>query len=239
MSDSTTLAIATNIITAPSKAFEALRERSRALLPVLVLIVGSSAVQFAYFSKVDLGWLMDTQLQQAQATNPQITDAQRQQVVGAVSRVPPTVRGTITAVTTIVGLFLLILLAATYYKVVSLFTHDGVRFGQWFMLICWCRLPIALAVVATIVNLTINDARFMLPDKINPLSFGNLLSIDPTSVTTAQRTLLNIDITAIWTTVLSVLGYQIFARCSLVKAATIVLAPLAVIVLVVTAISLR
>jgi hypothetical protein len=237
MADSSNLALATNIITAPNKAFAELRERSRALLPVLVLIVGASAVSFSYISKVDLAWMMDAQLQQAQANNAQITDAQRKQVADAVARIPPAVRGTGAALVANTGLFLVLLLSAAYYKVVSLFTRDGVRFGQWFMLTCWCRLPVALGFVATIVNLTVNDARFMLQDSINPLSFGNLLSIDPTSVTTIQRALLSFDITALWTIVLAVLGYQVFARCSLVKAATIVLAPLAVVALVVTVVT--
>src|SRR5215470_1915680 len=93
MADTSSIAIATNIFTAPNKAFAALRERSLLLLPLLVLIVGPTVTSFEYFSKVDLAWMMDTTLQQAQANNPQITDAQRHQVADAVGRIPPSVRG--------------------------------------------------------------------------------------------------------------------------------------------------
>lgn len=239
MSDPTNLTLVTDLITAPKKAFAALRERPRGLLPVLVLMVGYSAVSYVYISKVDLAWMMETQLQQAQATNAQLTDAQRRQVVDAVARIPPAVRGTGAAIFADISLFLVLVLSAAYYRVVSLFTRDGVTFGQWFALTCWCLLPVVLGQVAVIVNLTINDARFMLQDAINPLSFGNLLSIDRTGATNAQRALLNVDITSIWAVVLAVLGYQVFAKCSAVKAVTIALAPLAVIALVVTVVSLR
>jgi hypothetical protein len=54
-----------------------------------------------------------------------------------------------------------------------------------------------------------------------------------------QRVLLGIDVTVIWTLVLSILGYQAFTKSSIVKAATVVLAPLAIIVVIGTLIALR
>jgi hypothetical protein len=235
MADSSYVALATNIFTAPSEAFIALKERPRVLLPVLVLLIGFSAVSFYFLSHVDMGVFLDTLLRSG---NANLTDAQREQAVAAAARFPPSVYGAFGALSSC-AIFLIYFIVASYYTVVSFVTGDGVRLKQWFALICWCALPQVFGIVAQLVNMLVNDPRFMQPEQINPLSFGNLLSIDPTAAPTLQRRLLGVDITAIWTVVLVVLGYQSFTKSSYVKAAAIVLGPLALIVVVATLLSLR
>jgi Yip1 domain len=236
MADTSSLAIATNIVTSPSEAFAALKERPRFLLPLLLLIVGYAAVSFLYINKVDLGWLIE---QQMQLSGSDVPAAQREQAIEAATKISPLFYGAIGAVGTCFYLLLVTFIVAVYYTGVSFVSGDGVRLKQWFSLICWCALPAVLGVIAQIVNLSINDARFMPQDAINPLSFGNLLSIDRTGKTILQRVLLGIDITVIWTLVLSILGYQAFTKGSIVKAAAVVLAPLAIIVVIGTLIALR
>jgi Yip1-like protein len=236
MADTSSLAIATNIVTSPSEAFAALKERPRFLLPLLLLIVGYSAVSFLYINKVDLGWLMEQQLQLGGAD---LSAADREVAIERATSLSPVFYGVIGAVGTSFYLLLVTFLVAAYYTGVSFVSGDGVRLKQWFSLILWCLFPSILGLIAQIVNLSINDARFMPQDAINPLSFGNLLSIDRTGKTILQRVLLGIDVTVIWTLVLSVLGYQAFAKSSIVKAAIVVLAPLAVIVVIGTLLALR
>lgn len=235
MADTSSLAIATNIVTSPSEAFAALKERPRFLLPLLLLILGYSAVSFLYINKVDLGWLMEQQLQLGGADLPA---AQREEAIERATSISPAFYGVIGAVGTSFYLLLVTFLVAAYYTGVSFVSGDGVRLKQWFSLILWCALPSVLGLIAQIVNLSVNDARFMPQDAINPLSFGNLLSIDRTGRTILQRVLLGIDVTVIWTLVLSILGYQAFTKSSIVKAATVVLAPLAIIVVIGTLIAL-
>ena len=174
MADSSYAALATNIFTAPREAFVALREQPRVLLPVLVLLIGFSTVSFYFLSHVDMGFFLDNELRSGSAN---ITDAQREQAVAAAAKIPPLVYGAIGAVGAIFSRLLVIFLIAAYYTIVSSATHDGVKLKQWFALACWCTLPQVLGVVAQIVNMLVNDPRFMLPDSINPLAFGNLLSI--------------------------------------------------------------
>jgi len=183
-----------------------------------------------------MGFFLDNQMR---AGNASITDAQREQAVAAATKIPPLVYGAIGAVSSIFFVFLIILLVASYYTVVSFVTNDGVKLKQWFALLCWCTLPQALGIVAQLVNMIVNDPRFMLQDQINPLAFGNLLSIDRTGVSLVQRILLGIDVTAIWSLVLQVLGYQYFTKKSYATSAAIVLGPIAMIVLVGTLIALR
>jgi hypothetical protein len=236
MADTSSLAIATNIVTSPSEAFAALKEQPRFLLPLLLLIVGYAAVSFVYINEVDLGWLLE---QQMQLSGAELPAAQREQAIERATSISPMFYGAIGAVGTSFYLLLVTFIVAVYYTGVSFVSGDGVRLKQWFSLICWCALPSVLGVIAQIVNLSINDARFMPQDAINPLSFGNLLSIDRAGKTILQRALLGIDVTVIWTLVLSILGYQAFAKSSIVKAAVVVLAPLAIIVVIGTLIALR
>src|SRR5688572_31253985 len=95
MADSTTVGILTNIFTAPAIAFAAIKERPSPWLPLLVLIVGTFAVQFTYMQAVDLPWLIDQQLQQAGAD---ITEEQRSQAVDAATQIPASVLGAIQGV---------------------------------------------------------------------------------------------------------------------------------------------
>jgi len=237
MADTSTLAIATNIFTSPNQAFAAIKERAPLLLPVLLLILSFSTVNVLYVSRVDMGWLIDQQLQTAGTT--QLTAEQREQAVNAATRLPKAVYGVAGAVGTTLAVFLFLLIGALYYTGVSFATGDGVRLKQWFALSCWCTLPSMLGAVAQIVNLLVNDPRFMPSDAINPLSFGNVLSIDRTGVTILQRVLLNIDFTALWGIALSVLGYQAFTKSSIVKSAAVVLGPPVAIVLIWTLLALR
>ena len=93
MADSTSsVGVLSNIFTAPSLAFAAIKERPNPWVPLLVLMIAVFVVQFTYMQVVDFPWLIDQQLQQAGAN---MTDAQRAQVVDATTRVPPSVLGVI------------------------------------------------------------------------------------------------------------------------------------------------
>jgi hypothetical protein len=237
MADSSYVALATNIFTAPSEAFVALKERPRVLLPVLVLLIGFSAVSFYFLTHVDMGFFLDNQLRSG---NANITDAQREQAVAAAAKIPPLAYGAIGAASSILFVFLLIFLVAAYFTIASFVTGDGVKLKQWFALLCWCTLPQVLGIIAQLVNMVVNDPRFMLQDQINPLAFGNLLSIDRSpSTPIVQRILLGIDVTAIWSLVLQILGYQAFTKSSFVKSAAVVLGPIALIVAIGTLLALR
>jgi uncharacterized membrane protein YwzB len=235
MANSSYVALATNIFTAPREAFVALKEQPRVLLPVVVLLIGFSVVSFYFLSHVDMGFFLDNQLRSG---NANMTDAQREQALTAATKIPPLVYGAIGAVTSNIAVFLIILLVASYFTIVSFMTNDGVKLKQWFALLCWCTLPQVLGIIAQLVNMIVNDPRFMLQDQINPLAFGNLLSIDRTGAPLVQRILLGIDITAFWSLALQVLGYQSFTKKPYATSAAIVLGPIALIVAIGTLVAM-
>ena len=229
MTSTSSLAIATNIFTAPMEAFEALKDQPRVWFPIVVLVVAYTAVNFAYLYSVDLPWFMDAQMQ---ATGNQLTEAQREQAADRASNVSPAFFAVIGSVSTSGFVLLVMFLTALYYTGISFVAHDGIKLKQWFALVAWCTLPTVLGAVAQVVNILATDSRFMLQDEINPLSFGNLLSIDRTGASIGQRILLGIDLTTIWGIVLTVLGYQAWTKSSIVKSLAVVLGPLALIVVI-------
>jgi hypothetical protein len=228
MADSSPVGILSNIFTAPSKAYPYIKERPNPWLPLLVLMFGYAAVGFVYLQVVDLPWMLERQLSQG----GNLTEAQLDQAVEGALQISPTVYGVIGAVTSPLGFLLILALISLYYTAVSFASNDGVKYGQWFALNAWCALPAVLGLIASLVNLLINDARFLPQEQINPLSFGSLLAIDGEGAPIVQRILLGLDPATVWSTVLMILGYQAFTQRSVVRATVVVMGPLALIVLV-------
>jgi Yip1 domain len=238
MSDPSALSTVVNVFASPSEAFAVIKERQRAWLPLLILFAGIWIVSMLYLHKVDLRWLIDSQIAQGLSqSNAQLTEEQRQKAIESALRFSPTVYGALGASVSSLVVLIFISISALYYSGVSFFTGDGVSFKQWFALVCWCTLPAVLGIGAQIVNLIVSDARFMPQDALNPLAFGNLLSIDRTGATIIQRVLLGIDVTTLWSLVLAVLGYQAWTKSSLVKTLGVVFGPWIVIVAIGTAVA--
>lgn len=230
MADSSSVNVLVNIFTAPSAAFAALKERPNPW-PALLIVLGLyAAVSYLYTQAVDLPWLIDRQLSQG----GNLTEEQRSQAVDAALQISPAVYGVIGAVTSPLSILIVYALSALYYTGVSFATNDGVKYGQWFALVAWATMPIVFGLAASFVNLMVSDARFLPQEQLNPLSFGNLLALDGEGAPMSQRILLSLDITTLWSIVLSIIGYQVFTQRSIVRAAVVVLAPLAVIVGIVT-----
>lgn len=235
MAEHSSLATAANIFAAPNEAFEAIKSRPTVLLPIIVLVLGYSAVSMAYMHSVDLPWFMEQQIAGAPA---EMSAAEREQAIRAASAISPTTLGAIGSVTSSIFILTCIFLMALYYTGVSFATNDGIKLKQWFSLTCWCTLPVALGILASLVNILAGDARFMAQEEINPLGFGNLFGIEMESPSVMQRILFGLDLTSMWALVLMVLGYQAWTRRSILAAVAIVLGPLAAIVLITTLVTM-
>jgi hypothetical protein len=230
MADSTSVGVLSNIFTAPSLAFSAIKERPNPWLPLIVLMTGVFLQQFMYMQAVDYPWLIDQQLQQAGG----MTDAQREQTVDMMTSLPESAMAAIQGVGGAISILIIYALFALYYTGVSFATNDGHKFQQWLALIAWCSLPSLLGIIASLVNLQVTDARFLLPTQLNPLSFGSLIGVDQQGATVVETYLMALDVTVLWSLVLMILGYQAFTKRSTATSAMIVLAPYAVIALIVS-----
>jgi hypothetical protein len=237
MADSSSVGVLTNIFTAPQAAFAAIKERPSPWVPLLILMIGTFAVQYMYMQAVDFAWLMDRQLE-GSLGGGQLTEEERRETVDAMTQIPPTVLGAAQGGSAAIVILIVYALVALYYTGVSFATHDGIKYGQWLALVAWCSLPTVFGLIASFVNLLVSDARFLPAEQLNPLSFGSLLAIDGEGATPVERILLGLDVTVLWATVLQILGYQAFTQRSIVRATIVVLGPLALIVLIATLVAL-
>lgn len=218
----------TNIFTSPGEAFRTLRERPSFLLPVAVLLAASVAVILWYYSAVDVVWMMERSLETSQAELPA---DQREQMLEQLGQAP---RGVLAGTSAIAATFIvivLLLLTAMYFSIVSMLTNDGLRFRQWFSLASWASLPVALASVASLVNLALNDPTYLPAEELNPLAIRNLLELDIQGSGFTAALLTYGDVTSIWALALMVIGYRQWTGRDIAVSALIVTGPLLVIIL--------
>jgi hypothetical protein len=210
---------------APSEAFAAIRERPSPWLPLVSIALGACLISLLYFHEVDLGWFFERQMQAAAERGAlNLTDEQRAQAIEAQANMSPMVLASIGAATSAVGIVVIFALVALYLLAVSL--KAGVKYKQWFAFVAWCSFPAVLGMLAQIVNLLVNDARFMPQEAVNPLSFGNLLGLEYQGRSVLQSILLYLDFSAVWSLVLQIVGYQLWTRRAALISAVIVLGPL-------------
>jgi hypothetical protein len=235
MADSSSVSVLTNIFTAPTTAFAALRQRPSPWLALLIVLIGYAAVSYLYLQVVDLPWMLDRQLSQG----GNLTEEQRNQAVETALQISPTVYGVIGAITTPLSIVIIFALIALYFTGVSFATNDGVKYKAWMTVVAWGFMPIVFGLAATFINLMVSDARFMGQERLNPLSFGNLLGIDMEGATTGERVLLSLDVTVCWAVGLWVLGHHVFTQKPITRSAIVVFAPIIVIVLISVALAGR
>lgn len=222
MADKNILLTAVNVIAAPREAFEALRLKPTVLLPLVAVILANTAVMFAYYSEVDIAWVMESGLQNASVD---LTPAQRQAALNRMGNLSPVVVASTGAVSAALFLTLWFFLNAAYLAGVSFVTDDGFGLKHWFAMICWCALPLLFGAAASLVNIFFNDATFLRPDQMNPLSFSSLLDLDSAAASAMRQSVQTLDISAIWAMVLGVYAYHAWTRRNLLESALIVLAP--------------
>jgi Yip1 domain len=218
--------IAVNIFTSPREAFAAIRERPRFWLPLVLVVLASSATAAIYLMGVDVEWFYGEQLRNS---GRNMTEEQIEQATRFMTSLPSPVLGAIGAMSAMIFLPILYLLSALYYRIVSGFTKDGVRYAQWFGLVCWCALPALLAQIATGVNLLTNDISLMPQSDVNPLSIPNLLGMELSAGSPLAGIAAYLDPTTIWTTVLTVIGYRTWTGKSLFVSILVVITPLVLI----------
>ena len=222
VADDSILAIAVNMIAAPREALQTLKLKTAALAPLSVIVIANAAIILAYYSQVDLTWLVETDMQNSPR---ELTQEQREAAADFMGDTSPMLLGSIGALAATVVLALLFVLNAAWLSGISLLSNDGIGFRYWFSMICWCALPLVFGYAASLVNLFVSDATFLPADRINPLSFSSLLNIESANGRMLRQSMQSLDITAIWSMALVVFGYHTWTQRSLLKSALIVFSP--------------
>ena len=222
MADTKLLDTAVNIIASPREALESLKLKPTILLPLAAIVIANVAVVFAYYSQVDIAWVLEASLQNA---TEDLGPREREAALDRMQNLSPMVVASAGAVSAALFLTLWMFLNAAYLAGISLVTDDGLRLKHWFAMICWCALPIVFGSAASLANIFLSDATFLRPDRMNPLSFSSLLDLDSAAGNAMLQSVQSLDITAAWAIVLTVCAYHVWTRRNLLASALIVLAP--------------
>lgn len=157
----------------PRKAFLELDARPRFWWPLLLLTLGTVAINAWYTSIVDLEWLTDQQLRNnPMAQNMTSAEIERLARDAASRRGLNVVIGT---VGTLVVLPVILLVSALYYSLAGKITAVERSFRHWLALSAWSTMPTLLTLLASaVVLLTAGSSQISQAD-LQPLSLNALL----------------------------------------------------------------
>ena len=205
------------IFTEPGPAMERVRERSMVWLPLLLLTLGTAAIQAWYYQVVDFAWLQDLML----SANTEMDAAQREAARGFMSR--NVLMGS-AVVGTLVAIPLILAISAVYYLLAAKVIGNELGFGKWFAFVTWTSVPTLLMLPAMAVQLLMHGDGQLAPDALTPLSLNQLFFHLPMEHRWAG--LLNaLNLLTLWATVVAVIGYRRWTGKSTGTSVFIVLLP--------------
>ena len=209
-----------DIVAAPSAAFARLKEKPSVLFPLLLVLLAICSVQVGYILLTDRGFLIEQQLEQAEALVGNMSDEQRGQAEENMRNTSTTALLLNAGVTTAIFTFLIIALYALYLRIVSKFSFVEYGWKAWLSLLSWTSIPLVFGAIASwVVLLTSSNGQVPMLE-LNPLNFSYLLGLGITSGPLSQIGPLHL-----WSFALLALGYQHWTKKSLPSSALISLGP--------------
>lgn len=210
-----------DIIAAPSKALDEVRDRVRWLwVPLGIVIVLSLASMVTYFAWVDFDWLVDQAVAEAMqaGTNPSAE-------AGIRGFMQPGTMMAVTVVSIVVMTPLIYLLQTAYLHLVNKLTgNPELRFGQWFALSAWSAFPMVFQALSICVLIAMTANRQLGQHELSPLSLQSLLiRADAGSSWATWGS--SISLITFWTIGLLALGILRWTGASALKAVIIAAAP--------------
>ena len=199
----------------PRRAFGMLEPKRHAWLPLVLLIISAVVLMTWYFSVVDFSWLMD----QMFAT---VKDASQR--AAAKSMMTRNMMRITTLITSVLLYPAMFAVTGLYFMIVGKSINKDVGFGTGFALSAWASVPGLLMLPLGAVAITLASGGQLGFSELNPLSLNQLffhheLTHPMTSV------LDSISVTSIWGMVLTVIGFQVWAKVSTSTALKVVLIP--------------
>jgi hypothetical protein len=211
-------ALAVALATAPSSAFVELRERPRFWFPLLLLIVATVAINYWYYSIVDLEWFKDAMF----ASNPHMSEQERTAAMGMVTR---TTMLWSSVVGTVIFLPIVFLIEALLLFVAAKVTKVALGYGYWFAMACWSSLPALLGIVVAAIFLLMSDNAQLSPGLIQPLSLNELLVHLPMG-SPGESLLQTLGIPAFLSWALLIIGVRTWTQRTWAFSAAFVLVPI-------------
>ena len=218
------LALAWAMLTAPTAAFNELRERPRSLLPLLLILVGTVGVLAWYYAMVDIDWLAD-RLMDATPRTRNLPEAERTKAMAVMNR--PFLMGS-----SVIGAAIVLLLMrvgeAAYFSLAGKITNVQYSFRHWFALACWTAIPQFLTVLLMVGYLLLSPTNQISNEELQLLSLNELF-FHRTMGEPGYALLSNLTLLTPWVWLLTVIGVRIWSGRSWVFSTVFALLPEALI----------
>lgn len=213
------LSIAINVLTAPTEAFRTIRQHPTALFPLVLIIASTMGVMAWYFAVLDYDWYIDDTLSQF----PDFSEQQMEDAREGMQSFSQSSMMWITMLSGSVTILVIYLLQSSYLSLFSALRGDDIRFRQWWSLVAWTNLPSLFLAISMAVNILLNPSGQLSTLELNGLTLLSLgMETDNPSL---NRIFSTINLAMIWNLVLLVMAYRQWLQESVIKAATIVVAP--------------
>jgi hypothetical protein len=220
------IALSVALATAPSSAFEDLRQRPRFWFPLLLIIVTTSAIWYWYYSVVDFEWFKQTVLSNTPDVQALPAD-QRDAVMGMYTR-NMLKWGSTVAIAFVTAI--VFLLSALYLWLAAKVTKlpSELRFKHWFAFGTWASLPLVLGNLVSAILLMLSDSPQISPGTMAPLGLNELLVHVPFG-NPAQGVLDSLSIPAFLSWALMIIGVKVWSQRSWIFSTVFILLPAVVI----------
>jgi len=208
------------LATAPSSAFAELRERPRYWFPLVLLVISTVAIQFWYYSIVDIDWWKDA-MYSNHPDMQKLSETERAQAMSMLNR-NTLLWGSMVSVAFLLPI--VFLLQALYLQLAAKVTKLSQGFKHWFALACWCSLPLLLGNVVSVILLFLSENSQVSPSVLAPLSLNELLLHRPMG-SPGHMLLESLGIPTFLSFALMIIGIRVWSQRSWVFSATMTLLP--------------
>jgi hypothetical protein len=205
-----------NVILEPTPTFARIKERTHGWLPLLLTIVSSLVVMLWWVNSTDFVWLREHVMMGQADAKPEIRAAMEHSLT-------PTFLMWSTGLATVLGTPVLFAAAALYYFLAGKVMGASIGFGKWFGFAAWVSVPRLLVLPLSALQILTSHGRVAMED-LSMVSLNYLVFHLPPSSPWAGL-LYSIDLPAIWTVVLSVIGLRVWTGCSTGACVTAALVP--------------
>jgi hypothetical protein len=209
-----------NVILEPSPTFARLKDKPRAWVPLLLLVLLTLGITFWYVSTLDFAWFREHML----AAQGNVKPEQRAALEHFLT--PKTMMWS-SGAGAVLGTPVVCALAALYYLLAAKVMGTGIGYGKWFGFAVWTSIPRLLALPLSALQIVTSGGR-LAPEDMNMVSLNYLaLHLPMSSPWFGLAT--NLDLTSLWAVALAVIGLKAWTGRSTGTCVTVAVLPYAVI----------
>jgi hypothetical protein len=214
------------VLFAPASTFEDIARKPDIIVPLVLILVLGFVTTFFVMPRLDWDAMTSTQMEAMKAKQPNMSDAD----VERMSRMGMAVGKVMGWISPVLGIVWLVIVAAVLLLAFRLFGGEG-TFKQAFSTVLYSWMPMVISGIVTTIVIVARG-------KVDPTQMATVVKSNPAFLVNMKEHMVlfsllsSIDIFTIWTVVLLVIGCAAFSKTSRAKAASIVIALWALVIVI-------